>query len=177
VTTGHGVIDGPDFTVESVAIETRPGFFLCGSLYRPKGRTGPFPAIVNPHGHWTHGRLEQQPDVPPAAPPPAPPAPGRGDLVAIGVNLARQGYVVFAYDAVGYNDTDAVPHTFAHSLEPWLWNVSLMGLQLWNSIRAIDYVASLPDVGFDAVWGVDYRRRIENCVEEWIFGWARTPAV
>src|SRR5258708_34255892 len=70
---------------------------------------------------------------------------GRGNLVSIGVNLARQGFVVFAYDAVGYNDTSQVTHKFANSLDPWLWNVSKMGLQLWNSIRAVDYLQSLPD--------------------------------
>ena len=139
-------IDAPDYTIENVALETRPGFYLCGNLYRPKGKKGPFPAIVNPHGHWTNGRLEMQPDVPIAAPAPGPMGLGRGNLVAIGVNLARQGHVVFAYDAVGYNDTNQVTHKFAGGLKPWLWNVSIMGLQLWDSIRVVDYLQSLPDV-------------------------------
>ena len=143
-----GRLEGPDFIVENVAIEAYPGFFLCGNLYQPKNRKGPFPAIVNPHGHWENGRLERQEDVPRAAPPPAPPGEGRGNLVAIGVNLARQGFVVFAYDMVGYNDTSPqLPHRgFAAGLEPWLSNVSVLGLQLWNSLRAVDYVESLPDV-------------------------------
>jgi dienelactone hydrolase len=142
--TGH--IDGQDYTIDNVAIETLPGFYLCGNLYKPKGKHGPAPGIVNPHGHWEHGRLEMQPDVPTAAAPPANPAPGRGNLVSIGVNLARQGFVVFAYDAVGYNDTRQVDHKFANGLRPWLWSVSEMGLQLWNSIRVVDYLQSLPDV-------------------------------
>jgi hypothetical protein len=141
-----GKIEGPDYTIENVAIETLPGFYLCGNLYRPKGRRGPFPAIVNPHGHWSHGRLEMQPDVASAAPAPAPPAEGRANLVAIGVNLARQGFVVFAYDMVGYNDTQQVDHRFAGTLRHWAWGVSLSGLQLWNSIRAVDYLCSLPEV-------------------------------
>jgi hypothetical protein len=141
-----GRIEGPDYVIENVAIETLPGFYLCGNLYRPKGKKGPFPAIANPHGHWATGRLEMQSDVPKAAPPPAPPADGRGNLVAIGVNLARQGFVVFAYDMTGYNDTNQVDHKFAGDLRHWLWGVSLMGLQLWNSIRAVDYLQSLPDV-------------------------------
>jgi len=141
-----GRIEGPDYTIENVALETLPGFYLCGNLYRPKGKKGPFPAIANPHGHWANGRLEMQPDAPRAAPPPAPPGEGRANLVAIGVNLARQGFVVFAYDMVGYNDTNQVNHQFAGSLRPWLWGISLMGLQLWNSIRVVDYLESLPDV-------------------------------
>lgn len=143
-----GRVEGPDYTIQNVAIETMPGFYLCGNLYEPKGKKGPFPGIVNPHGHWNNGRLEIEPDVPKAAPPPAKPAPGRANLVAIGVNLARQGFVVFAYDMVGYNDTNQIPNhrTFGNNPRAWLWNASLLGLQTWNSIRVVDYLCSLPEV-------------------------------
>lgn len=143
-----GRIDEADYTVENVAIETMPGFYLCGSVYRPKGMKGPFPAVANPHGHQQVGRIHIAPDEPIAAPPPAKPAPGRGNLVAIGVNLARQGYVVFAYDMIGYNDTSQTPdhRQFANNPECWQWGISAMGLQLWNSIRAVDYLCSLPEV-------------------------------
>lgn len=143
-----GRLEGPDYTIENVAIETYPGFFLCGNLFRPKTGKGPFPGIVNPHGHAAQGRLQMDPDVPPAAPAPAKPGKGQSNLVAIGVSLARQGFVVFAYDMVGYNDTNQVAQhrEFCKDPRPWLWNVSLFGLQLWDSIRALDYVASLPDV-------------------------------
>src|SRR5437588_5117571 len=51
------------YTVEKVLLETYPGFFLGGNLYRPSGRPGPFPAVVSPHGHWAYGRLENTPLV------------------------------------------------------------------------------------------------------------------
>lgn len=142
--TGTHVYD--DYIVDNVAIETFPGFRLCGNLYRPRWQSGPFPAIVNPHGHWSNGRLEMQPDVPLAAAAPGPRGEGKGNLVAIGVDLARQGFVVFAYDMVGYNDTTQASHQMANTLQPWLWNVSLNGLQLWNSIRVVDYLSSRKDV-------------------------------
>ncbi|HYG77121.1 MAG TPA: acyl-CoA thioester hydrolase/BAAT C-terminal domain-containing protein [Planctomycetota bacterium] len=143
-----GTIEGPDYFVDSVAIETVPNFFLCGNLYRPKGKTGPFPGIANPHGHWKNGRLEVEADVPPAAPGDAKPAPGKANLVSIGVNLARQGFVVFAYDMVGYNDTNQIINhrKFADTQHSWSWNISIAGLQLWNSIRVVDFLESLPDV-------------------------------
>src|SRR5689334_5199320 len=53
-----GRLERPGYTVEKVLLETRPGFYLGGNLYRPLGKAGPFPAIVTPHGHWTYGRLE-----------------------------------------------------------------------------------------------------------------------
>ncbi|MGD0776335.1 MAG: acetylxylan esterase [Candidatus Solibacter sp.] len=119
-----------DYTIETVLIETLPGYFLGGNLYRPTGETAPAPAVLLPHGHWKRGRLEDQPSY---------------SVPALGINLARQGYVVFAYDMVGFNDTQQTPHSFGGWLED-LWSFHPMGLQLWNSIRALDYLQSLPDV-------------------------------
>lgn len=53
-----GRIERDDYTVENVYFESRPGFFVTGNLYRPKGR-GPFPAVLNPHGHWKNGPAGQ----------------------------------------------------------------------------------------------------------------------
>lgn len=144
--TVTGRTEYADFVVENLAIETLPGFWLCGNLYLPKGKQGPFPAIANPHGHWAKGRLEMQDDVEKAPPPPGKMGDGRANLPAIGVDLAREGFVVFAYDMVGYNDTNQVGHGFAGTLEHWFGGVSILGMQLWNSIRAVDYLCSRPDV-------------------------------
>jgi len=123
-----------DYTVSKVYFESLPGFFVTGNLYRPAG-TGPFPAVLSPHGHWAYGRLV---DTPVAS------GPGRA------INLARQGFVVFAYDMVGYNDSRQLTHGFGGRREK-LWGLSLAGLQLWNSIRALDFLESLPDVRRDAI--------------------------
>ena len=48
-----GKIEREDYTVEKVYFEPFPGFFTTGNLYRPKGKTGPFPGIVSPT--WTLG--------------------------------------------------------------------------------------------------------------------------
>lgn len=119
-----------DHSVQSVLLETFPGFFLGGNLYRPVGTDGRLPAVVSPHGHWRFGRFENS-EV--------------GSVPSRAINLARQGYVVFAYDMVGWNDTMQVPHGFAGPREE-LWLIGTLGLQLWNSIRVVDYLASLPDV-------------------------------
>src|SRR3954467_15089032 len=129
-----GEVRRSDYSVSKVYFESLPGFFITGNLYRPLG-DGPFPAILSPHGHWAYGRLENT-DVNSA--------PGRA------INLARQGYVVFTYDMVGYNDSQQVPHTFSGQRE-YLWGLSLSGLQLWDSIRALDFLESLPYVRRDAI--------------------------
>jgi hypothetical protein len=52
-----GRLEREGYTVEKVRIETLPGFHLTGNLYRPLGKSGPFPAVVSPHGHWKNGRF------------------------------------------------------------------------------------------------------------------------
>ena len=126
-----GKIEREDYSIEKVFFESFPGFFTTGNLYRPRGKTGPFPGIVSPHGHWGRGRLE---DI------------ERGSIPARGINFAKQGYVIFAYDMIGYNDSGKqLEHRFGGTHEG-LWGLSAMGLQLQNGIRAIDFLQSLPDV-------------------------------
>src|ERR1035437_9784118 len=140
-----GKIERKGYSVEKVYFRPLPGFYLAGNLYRPLGRgKGPFPAVLNPHGHWNEGRLADNKD---------------GSVAARCISFARQGMIAFSYDMVGYNDTflpdyGKVPadrhylrhRQFATNRADLLWNVSLMGLQTWDSIRALDFLVSLPDV-------------------------------
>jgi dienelactone hydrolase len=126
-----GRIENKDYSIEKVAIETIPGYWLGGNLYRPLGKPGRHPAVASPHGHWNYGRLEHGQN---------------GSIPARAINLARQGYVVFAYDMVGYNDTMQTPHAFGDHPRDQAWSFGPLGLQLWNSIRAVDFLESLPDV-------------------------------
>ena len=123
-----------DYRVSKVYFQSLPGFLVTGNLYRPIG-TGPFPAVLAPHGHWAYGRLENTT---------LNSVPGRA------INLARQGYVVFTYDMIGYDDSRQLPHTFGGKRES-LWGMTLAGLQLWNSIRSLDFLQSLRDVQADAL--------------------------
>jgi dienelactone hydrolase len=123
-----------DYTVSKVYFESLPGFFVTGNLYRPSG-TGPFPAVLSPHGHWAYGRLENSATAS---------VPGRA------INLARQGFVVFTFDMIGYNDSRQLTHAFGGRREN-LWSLSLAGLQLWNSIRVVDFLETLPYVRRDAI--------------------------
>jgi hypothetical protein len=137
-----GRIERDGYSVEKVYLQTFPRFYLGGNLYRPLGKDkGPFPAILNPHGHWNEGRFADTKD---------------GSIAARCISFARQGMIAFSYDMVGFNDTrfaDAptnrpfyeVHRQFATNRADLLWNISLMGLQTWNSIRALDFLASLPD--------------------------------
>jgi dienelactone hydrolase len=128
----NGRIENKAYSIEKVLLETMPGYYLGGNLYRPMkpAPAGGFPGIVSPHGHWPYGRLEHSENA---------------SVPARCINLAQQGYVVFCYDMVGYNDTIQTPHDFGTPAEQ-LWDFGSLSLQLWNAIRAVDFLQSLPEV-------------------------------
>lgn len=119
----HSRREHDGYTVENAAFESLPGVFVTGNLYRPTKGTGPFAGILCPHGHWgdpnDYGRF-------------------RPDMQKRCATFARMGAVVFAYDMVGYGDwvNAGWEHTPANVFK----------LQLWNSIRGVDFLTSMKDV-------------------------------
>jgi dienelactone hydrolase len=109
-----------------VVLQTLPGHYLAGNLYRPKEAKGPMPGILSPHGHYQEGRVHP-------------------DVQARCIRWARLGCMVFLYDMVGYADSEAFEHEF-ESPRLERWGQDLTGLQTWNSIRALDWLTSLPEV-------------------------------
>jgi dienelactone hydrolase len=164
----HGLNDQGDYTVEKVFFESFPGFFVTGSLYKPKGKAGPHPVMLYAQGHWADGRFhdaglqttrqqivigaERFEDA------------GRNPLQSCCVQLARMGCVVFQYDMIGYADSQQLSFDLAHRFgkqrpemnKPENWGLyspqaearlqSIMGLQTWASIRSLDFVLDLPSV-------------------------------
>jgi dienelactone hydrolase len=149
-----GVVDCGDYTIENVFFASYPGFYVTGSVYRPRGK-GPFPAVLCAHGHARLGRLaDKQSRTRDGKPNPDP-----WPYQARGAGFARLGCVAFLYDMVGYADSRQIRHpTDApkvrvpegtddfEGLEFELHCLSTLGLQTWNSIRAVDYLRSRSDV-------------------------------
>jgi dienelactone hydrolase len=169
----HGRVDRNDYTVERVYLESYPGHFVTGSLYRPKGRIGKLPAVLCPHGHWSNGRFVDQ-GVAQARRDIALGAErfvnsGRFPLQARCVQLARMGCIVFHYDMLGNADSLQLSRDLAHgyakqrpqmdTAENWgffstqaeLRLQSVMGLQSYNSVRALDWLVSLPEVDAERI--------------------------
>ena len=82
-----GRIERDGYSIEKVYFQSYPGFYVGGNLYRPRGQgNGPFPGVLNPHGHWSNGRFADEKS---------------GSIAARCINFARQGMVAFSYDMVG----------------------------------------------------------------------------
>jgi dienelactone hydrolase len=112
------------YTVQNIAIETIPGVYLCGSLYKPSKGKGPFPLILCPYGHFSnpdtnlYGRY-------------------RPDMQFRCATLARMGAVTFSYDMFAWGESRL---QFANELH----RTGLAHtIQTLNSLRAIDYLTSL----------------------------------
>lgn len=105
------------YTVENVAFESLPGFFVTGNLYRPAQKQPSYAAILSPHGHGQDPRFGES-------------------VQKRCATLARMGAIVFAYDMVGMGDADQCSHKHPQALT----------LQTQNSIRAIDFLLTLPGV-------------------------------
>ncbi|MBI3861559.1 MAG: acetylxylan esterase [Planctomycetia bacterium] len=148
----HGKIERDDYTIEKVFFASHPGHYVSGNLYRPKNVQGKVPGVLFPHGHWANGRMYELAADKARSDEIA----GGGEkflagaqypLQALPVGLARMGCVVFHYDMVGVADSQKIPHAAGFSdLDATLKLQDAMGLQTVNSIQALNFLTSLPDV-------------------------------
>ena len=161
----HGRFEREGFTVEKVYFESVPGFYVTGLLFRPDKGEGPFPGVLSPHGHGgrlqDHGPEKIRDFIADGAE--RFESSGRFPKVARCAQLARMGCVAFLYDMIGYADNQQLSEHIGHRLkdarsgntaESWgLYSAqaelrlqSVLGLQMWNSVRALDFLEALPDV-------------------------------
>ena len=133
--TVTGTVDHELFTVEKLHFQSRPGLYVTGNLYIPKGLKEPAPAILYVCGH---GRVFK-------------------DGVSYGNKthyqhhggwFARHGYVCLIIDTVQLGEIEGVHHG-TYNLDMWWWNArgyTPAGVEAWNCIRALDYLETRKEV-------------------------------
>lgn len=164
----HGLVDRGEYTVEKVYLESFPGHYVTGNLYRPKGPTdGKRAGVLCPYGHWPAGRFMRWRDEELARQLASGAeryeVGGRYPIQARCVQLARMGCVVFVYDMLGYGDSTQLSFKSIHqpsvesivdgsdswsfySTQAELRLQGPLGVQTFNSQCALDWLSSLPDV-------------------------------
>lgn len=138
-------IEQDGYRIEKIIYETRPRLFVPANLYRPTGG-GPFPAVIFPPGHAGEGK--------------AYPA-----YQKFCIQMARSGFAVLIWDPVGQGERvqlwNAQENKPVAGLGPsehsvlgrqcYLLGLNLMQYRVWDSIRALDYLESRPDVDGDRI--------------------------
>ncbi|MBQ5356528.1 MAG: acetylxylan esterase [Clostridia bacterium] len=122
------------FTVEKIMFETRPGFWSTGNLFLPDPLPEKAPAILNVIGHWEPQRLTRNETA---------------DYPQQIANFTRMGFICLVTDMIGMVDSRQISHRYGgFSGDPAkdLWLSNGLGVQLWNNIRALDLLCSMPEV-------------------------------
>ncbi|HEU4633500.1 MAG TPA: acetylxylan esterase, partial [Flavisolibacter sp.] len=135
-----GRIEHEKYSIEKLYFESRPNYYVTADLYLPKGRKLPVPAVLFTCGHSANGK---------------------NNLLyhSTCLGLVLKGYAVLAFDPTGQgerieyvddegrDDLDgAVDQHYYLGRPLFLLNNTLSGLRLWDAVRALDYLASRPEV-------------------------------
>lgn len=148
-----GRIERDDHTLDCVRFESIPGLWIGASVYRPTRSNERSPTVLHAHGHVPGGRFGWADEAAVAREIAGGAerfeSAARSTHQAACVALARAGCVVLALDMIGYGDTIQLEHT---SIAPdFAGGFSMLGLQLFNCVRAIDLLESMPEVDGDRI--------------------------
>jgi cephalosporin-C deacetylase-like acetyl esterase len=134
-----GMVHAEGFTVEKVAYESLPNFWVTANVYIPAAGNGPYPAIVVAPGHGAGGKTENW---------------------SWGGNFARNGIIALAYDPIGqgerlqYYDADQKKSfvgnpTGEHgeaNIGPLLIGDNIASYMVNDAMRGVDYLLGRRDV-------------------------------
>ena len=137
-----GVTQAHGFRIQKLILDSQPGFHVPALLYIPDGLTDgqKLPAILISPGHLPSGKVS--------------------DYTSAAI-FARNGFIVLSYDPIGQGERLQYPNpqdpnaslatrpTGEHgeaSLQPMLIGDTVDRYMLWDAIRGIDYLSSLPQV-------------------------------
>ncbi|MGO8789716.1 MAG: acetylxylan esterase [Terriglobia bacterium] len=133
-----GAVPREGYVIRKVIFESLPEYYVTANLYVPTVGKGPFPAVLTPCGHSANGKAY---DI----------------YQHLFIGLAKRGYVVLSYDPMGqgerYQYWDFLQkekdpdrqHAMA-GLQEILLGQNLARYFIWDGIRGIDYLTSLPEV-------------------------------
>ncbi len=133
-----GTLRRNGYRVEKVIFESRPGHHVTANLYLPESQA-PTPGILLPCGHSDNGKAYV-------------------DYQRASILLAKNGMAVLCYDPIGQGERNqrldakgkpvirgTTEHTMA-GIGALLVGRQLASYRVWDGLRALDYLASRPEV-------------------------------
>jgi len=139
-----GRIQMSGFHIEKLMFESLPGIYVTALLYVPDGHAKKDPAVLVPSGHSPDGKAYYQ---------------------ALCQRLVQRGYFVISWYPVGQGERsqflDAKNHKSRYNLIcaehavlgnlAYLAGTNLARWEVWDGIRAVDYLLSRPEVDPDRI--------------------------
>jgi dienelactone hydrolase len=127
-----GALQRRGYRIEKVVFQTRPEMWVTANTYVPETARDRMPAVLVVHGHWALARRDPV-------------------VQARCLGLVKNGFFVLAVDAFGAGEryTTPAPGTYHGALYgSTLWPVghTLLGMQVYDNRRAVDYLLSRPEV-------------------------------
>jgi len=134
-----GTLVRNNFKIEKILFESQPGMFVSGNLYLPGGLQTPGPGILLPCGHSKNGKAYDS-------------------YQRAAILLAQNGFVVFCYDPIGQGERHQFLDAEGRAIDggsgehqklgvaPVLVGRGLATYFIWDGMRALDYLASRPEV-------------------------------
>ncbi|MFO0880496.1 MAG: alpha/beta hydrolase [Gemmataceae bacterium] len=127
-----GVLKRPTYRIEKLLFQTRPDVWVSASLYIPEKLAGKAPAVLAVHGHWAGARRDPV-------------------VQARCLGLVHLGFVVLCVDAFSAGERHPIVQRGTYHgalLGSTLWPAgqSLLGVQVYDNHRAVDYLLTRPEV-------------------------------
>jgi dienelactone hydrolase len=135
-----GRLEKGGYTVEKLHFQSRPGLYVTANLYLPRpAAKDPCPAILYLCGHASQMKREGNKAAP--------------ESQSHGIWFATHGYVALVLDTLELGEIAAMHRgTLQHGR--WWWYSSgytPAGVECWNAVRALDYLAARPEVNRDRI--------------------------
>jgi pimeloyl-ACP methyl ester carboxylesterase len=139
-----GKIDMDGFSIEKLIFESLPGVYVTALVYLPADHSTKLPAVLLPAGHSPTGKNYYQ---------------------EVCQRLAKRGYVVIAWDPAGQGERSqfwdakagksrynliCAEHAVMGNLA-YLAGTNLARWEIWDGIRAVDYLLTRPEVDAERI--------------------------
>lgn len=130
-----GTLKRSGYRIEKILFQSRPDLWVTSHLYLPEPAKGNYPAILVVHGHWAGARRDPV-------------------VQARCLGLVKLGFVVLAVDAFGAGERYTTPamgtyHGALYGSTLWPTGLTLLGIQVYDNQRAIDYLRTRAEVDRD----------------------------